>query len=75
MKMEAVKTKKKSPHKHGDRRTIKRFAFWPTKVVDNQGGYWTIWLESYYKDQQYYSPEYAFGPGTDYWYTKKKYII
>lgn len=74
MKTKAQKKKDTGPYKHGDRRTVKKFAFWPTKVSDSCGYWWTLWLESYYADQQYYDPDVGSAlPG--YWYNKKKYII
>lgn len=75
MKKPTEKTKNKTEYKHGDKRLLHRFAFWPTKVVDSQGQFWTIWLERYYLEQQFYDPSIGWFAGGSYWYNLKKYIV
>jgi len=40
----------------GTKRTVKQFAFWPTRLSD---GNTVVWLESYLKDLAYH--EYGYG--------------
>lgn len=53
-----VKEKRKDP-KIGDRKIIKRFAFFPLRI-----GNISIWLQSYYIIYRYMQPSIGFGVGS-----------
>lgn len=40
----------------GTKRTVRRFAFWPTRLCDDNT---VVWLESYLEDHEY--REYSYG--------------
>ena len=43
----------------GTKRTVKQFAFWPTRLSDANT---VVWLEHYYEDQEYNHHIYGFIP-------------
>jgi hypothetical protein len=52
--------------KNGDKRIVKRFALFPTRLENDQ----IIWLESYCKEQRYF---YSYGLGQSTWDTIRKF--
>ena len=53
----------------GTKRTVKRFAFWPTRLSDANT---VVWLEHYYEDQEY--GYYGYGDKPYAWIVRRRYL-
>ena len=52
----------------GTKRTVKRFAFWPTRL---SGSTDVVWLEFYHEEQEY--DLYGYGGKAYVWYVRRRY--
>ena len=52
----------------GAKRTVKRFAFWPTRLSDNNT---VVWLEHYHEEQEY--GHYIYGVKPYAWVFQRRY--
>ena len=53
----------------GTKRTVKQFAFWPTRLSDADT---VVWLERYHEDQEY--DHYGYGGKPYAWVVRRRYL-